>query len=73
MISVCAIVINHSISLCSYQSGAETTNWKALKETLPPRWVDKIENVEGDALKISKSSKCHRSWSGSTVISAAYI
>ena len=39
------------------QGGAETTNWKAVKDTLPPVWVDMIDQAEDDAAKIQNKMK----------------
>jgi len=33
-------------------TGSDSVNWKAVKESLPPVWVDKIEKTEEDILKI---------------------
>lgn len=33
-------------------ASANSTNWKSVKESLPPIWVDKIEQVEEDIVKI---------------------
>ncbi len=40
------------------QQGADTTNWKALRgKSLPPRWVEDIENTEEDIKQIENKSK----------------
>lgn len=33
-------------------NGVEQSNWKAMKEALPPIWIDKIEQVDEDIAKI---------------------
>lgn len=40
-----------------YQSGPDSSNWKAAKGSLPPAWVDQIETVEEDIIKIQTKGK----------------
>jgi len=34
----------------------DSANWKSVKECLPPVWVDKIDDVEGDIKNIENKS-----------------
>ena len=39
------------------QQPESSTNWKSAKNTLPPAWVDQIEQAEEDVSKIQSRSK----------------
>ena len=38
--------------------GSDSSSWKASKDTLPPLWVDNIEQAEADITKIQSKSAC---------------
>ena len=38
--------------------GQDSSSWKASKDSLPPLWVDSIEQAEADIAKIQAKSKC---------------
>jgi hypothetical protein len=39
-------------------SSSDSASWKASKDTLPPLWVDNIEQAEADISKIQAKSTC---------------
>jgi syntaxin 16 len=39
------------------RAGQDNTNWKTLKDSLPPIWVDKIDQAEEDTLKIQNKMR----------------
>ncbi len=42
------------------QTHADSTSWRAAKQSLPPAWVDKMEQVEEDVSKIQLKSKQYK-------------
>ena len=49
-------------------SVGDTVNWKAVRESLPPIWVEKLENVEEDVEKIQNKIKGMFECAGSRLI-----
>jgi hypothetical protein len=40
----------------TYLQNGDHSNWKSAKDTLPPLWVDNIEQAEADISKIQSKS-----------------
>ena len=39
------------------KGGENSNNWKGARDTLPPVWVDKIEQAEADIARIQSKSE----------------